>query len=165
MRRRRHNIAAFTLMELVIVLLVLAIMVAIVAPSLRGFGVGRKSDAVANQLVSMANWARSQAVNEGTIYRLNLDLASRSFDVQVQLDGGFGPAAGEYGDSIYLADGMTMETSVVARQEGTYIEFRPDGRCEAGRIFLTDAFGKRTEIASASPTELYHIIKPGEVDQ
>ena len=53
--------AGFTLVELILVLMVLTVMVSIVAPSLRGFGVGRQSSDAATQILSLAQWARAQA--------------------------------------------------------------------------------------------------------
>jgi type II secretion system protein H len=180
MPKRRSNLAGFTLIELILVLLILTIMVAIAAPSLRGFGIGRRSNEVATQIVSLANWAHSQAVSEGKVYRLNFDLPGRAFAVQVQETGEFKVAHNEYGDIIYLPDGMTIRferdtvpaptgnQSPTANQsqttDATYVEFRPDGRTDPARVFLIDKLGNQIEIACVSATELFHVLKPGEVD-
>src|SRR5258708_16863770 len=90
--------AGFTLVELILVLMVLTVMVSIVAPSLRGFGVGRQSSDAATQILSLAQWARAQAVTDGKVYRLNFDVTGRTFGVTVQEAGVFEAAPNEYGD-------------------------------------------------------------------
>jgi prepilin-type N-terminal cleavage/methylation domain-containing protein len=174
MPKRHSNLAGFTLIELILVLLILTIMVAIAAPSLRGFGIGRRSNEVATQIVSLANWAHSQSVSEGKVYRLSFDLPGRAFAVQVQETGEFKVAHNEYGDTIYLPDGMTIrfERDTLPAPTGnqsqttdaTYVDFRPDGRTDPARVFLTDKLGNQIEIACISATELFHVLKPGEVD-
>src|SRR5687768_10165499 len=64
---------AFTLLELIVVLLVLSVLFAMAAPSFSGFGAGRAAHQTASQIVTLARWAREQAVTEGRAYRLNFD--------------------------------------------------------------------------------------------
>src|SRR5688572_1587989 len=56
---------AFTLLELIVVLLVLSVLFAMAAPSFSGFGAGRAAHQTASQIVTLARWAREQAVTEG----------------------------------------------------------------------------------------------------
>ena len=186
MSSRRSNFAGFTLIELILVLLILTIVVGIAAPSLRGFGVGRRSNEVATQIISLSNWSRTQAISQGKTYRLNFDVPNRTFFVQVQDVATFQAAANEYGNTIGLPDGMSLRLERDAlpasnnqnqgrstsnrnqnqqQSDVTYVEFRPDGRCDPARIFLIDKQGGQIEIACPSATELFHILKPGEVDR
>src|SRR3954469_22536616 len=71
--------SAFTLLELILVMTILTLVVTLLAPSLRGFGIGRANHNAATMVVSLAKYARTQAASEGRTYRLNLDPQSRAF--------------------------------------------------------------------------------------
>jgi prepilin-type N-terminal cleavage/methylation domain-containing protein len=72
MRNRNHH-RAFTLVELVLVMVVIAVVAAMVMPSLSGTARGRRLGDTANQIVALARMARTQSVTEGKMYRLNID--------------------------------------------------------------------------------------------
>ncbi|MBM4024858.1 MAG: prepilin-type N-terminal cleavage/methylation domain-containing protein, partial [Planctomycetes bacterium] len=59
-----------TLLELILVLIILSTVLALAAPSLRGFFASRRIDGAAAQILALTQWARSQAVSEGIVYRL-----------------------------------------------------------------------------------------------
>ncbi len=69
--RRRSG---YTLFELVLVMAVLLIAAGMAAPSLRNFARGRDAGDAAEQFVAVARWARTQAIAQGAVYRLNVDL-------------------------------------------------------------------------------------------
>ena len=56
----------FTLIELILVMAVLAIVLAIIAPSLGNFFRGRTLDSEARRFVSLTRYAESRAVSEGS---------------------------------------------------------------------------------------------------
>src|SRR5947207_6133930 len=66
----RHR-RGFTLLELVVVMLILTVMLAMVAPSLSGFGRGRQAEQAAANILALSRWAREQAISDGRVYRLN----------------------------------------------------------------------------------------------
>src|SRR3954470_17536541 len=79
---------AFTLLELILVMLILTLIVGLVVPSLRRFSQGRNLGYAATQITAMANYAHTQAISQGKPYRLNLDpgngtywLTARTYDV------------------------------------------------------------------------------------
>ena len=65
--------AAFTLIELILVMALLVIVIAVAAPSLANFFRGRTIDSEARQLVSLARYGQSRAVSEGVPMVLWLD--------------------------------------------------------------------------------------------
>src|SRR2546428_10956970 len=69
----------FTLLELIVVMLVLSVLFAMVAPSLSGFGAGRAAEQTASQIVTLSRWAREQAITEGRSYRLHLGPPNRIY--------------------------------------------------------------------------------------
>lgn len=73
-RTGRSNPAAasgFTLLELVLVMLLVAVALAISAPTLRGFRQAHDLDGHARSVVALTTWARTQAVSEGRTYVLS----------------------------------------------------------------------------------------------
>src|SRR3954454_10901433 len=69
----------FTLLELVLMMAILAILVTMAVPAMRGFGHGREAGDCAAQMVALTRWARTQAVTRGLTYRLNVNPQDRTF--------------------------------------------------------------------------------------
>jgi type II secretion system protein H len=168
--RRRGG---FTLIELVLVLLLLSVIASIVVPPMRNFARGRKLGDAARDVVAATNYARSQAIAEGTTYRLYFDLNNRQFWLAARTTDSFQPPRTDWGQRFTLADGLRMEVDIQALQTAQtpaalqqqqqsksdlYVEFRPTGRIDTGTIRLSDEDGYVKEIVCESPTELYHII-------
>jgi type II secretion system protein H len=107
------SIKGFTLIELIVVMIILAIVSAVVVPSLTSFRIGRANNNTAMQLVGLAQYARTQAVAEGRTYRLNFDLAQGQFWLTAADDTGvYQPASGDYAQRISIADGARMDVNV-----------------------------------------------------
>lgn len=101
-----HAVRGFTLIELVLVLLILSIAMGVVAPSLNNFLNGRKSTNATNQIVALARHARSQALSEGKVYRLNVDTTSNQFWIDAQDGANFSDVLTEHGQRYKLPDGL-----------------------------------------------------------
>jgi prepilin-type N-terminal cleavage/methylation domain-containing protein len=163
--------AGFTLVELLLVMAIITIMVAIAAPKLAGFAIGRKTNYAAVQIVALAKYARTQAVNEGRSYRLNFDPSSSPPAVWLTVQEAgqqFGTPTSSWGNRVELADGITMRTDITAQPpNGTYIEFHPDGRTGDGpvHVWISDRDGRVVEMACLSPTELFRVLEPNEMTQ
>ena len=83
--KKQQNIkGGFTLLELILVMVILSTVLAMAAPSLRGFFGSRKTNDTASQILSLTQFARSQAISEGIIYRLNFDTRERTYWLTAQ---------------------------------------------------------------------------------
>src|SRR5262245_46989953 len=127
MPRRMEQPRGFTLLELVLVMLIITIVVGAVAPKLNGFTMGRSGKHLASRVLSMTNYARTQAISEGRPYRLNYSEKDRAFWLDF-LDGsvpGTDLAAKVEVDERLSVSVTGMSTAGKGDQ---YIEFRPSGR-------------------------------------
>jgi type II secretion system protein H len=154
MRAPRSN--AFTLLELVLVLLIMSIALALVAPSLRGWNRASRLRDAAEQFAAAAGWARSQSASDGVVYRLAMDPASASYVVQVQSDQSFATAPGEFGRPTTLPEGFRFD---VRGDDATTIDFYPNGRITPVSVRIASDAGEVIELASQSPAEPLRVVK------
>jgi prepilin-type N-terminal cleavage/methylation domain-containing protein len=154
---------AFTLLELMAVMMVLAILLAMVAPSLGGFGAGRKADEAAANLVSLARWARDQAVAEGRPYRLNFDPANRVYYVTAAVGGAWQSPPVEFGRPFTLPDNVAVEWKGPQEGGAYYAEFYPTGRCEPVHIKVIARDGQWVDLACLSAAEPLKVVTPQEL--
>jgi type II secretion system protein H len=75
-------IRAFTLIELLLVMALLAIVLAVAMPSLSGFFRGRSLDYEARRLLALARHAQSRAVSEGIPMMLWIDEHEKRYGVE-----------------------------------------------------------------------------------
>jgi len=154
----RRRSAGFTLLELVLVMLIMCTVLGMAAPSLRGFFASRKTADAATQIVALTQLARSLAVCEGRLYRLNVDCESGSYWLTAQRFGAFERVKRDYGRTFLLPDGTACELErdddVASRD---YIQFYPDGSQDAATIVLADRQGSTLAIACPSPAESFSV--------
>lgn len=111
--KRRNSHSGFTLLELILVMLILAIAAAMVVPSLRTFAIARRTDNIVTSLLTLANYARIHAINEGRTYRMNFDTQAHSVWLTVQNGAVYEAPKSEFGDKVALPDGVSMNVTVV----------------------------------------------------
>src|SRR4051812_18628946 len=102
LRKRR---SAFTLIELLLVVLKITIVVGITVPSLRGVAANSTVDEVSGQLLALTHYARSQAVAEGVAYRLNVDVNNRTYYLTKQDGADFVELGIEFGRVFDVPEG------------------------------------------------------------
>ncbi len=153
---------AFTLLELLLVLVLLGFMSAIAAARLGGMRSTQAVELAAQQVHDQSLRCRQLAADSGQAVRLRLDLTDPDHRIlsTVQLlaaDGARDPADGQ-DPRVELSDGTEALTVTFARNDGvsgggsgggTQIDllFLPDARCEpAGRL----TFANQTQNRSAS---------------
>jgi type II secretion system protein H len=155
----------FTLIELIMVMIIVAIMAAALVPNFRGFMIGREDNDAARQILSLTGYARTQAISEGRIYRLNLDPSVNAYWLTAQNGGQYQAPTNDYGQRFTLPSGVTLQTNVAQQQNGDqYVAFMPGGLIQPApvTITLTDPLGKTLTVACASESEFFRILPAGE---
>ena len=153
----------FTLLELVMVLVLISTVLAMAAPSLRGFVKGRQIAEAVAQVLSLTHLARSQAASQGCVYRLNIDAEAKAYWLTMQRAGTFVELDSEHGRRFHLPEevSVTLEFSVTNALT-TYIQFYPDGRSDQVTIKLTGRGKKVFEVTCPSAAERFCVISPSE---
>lgn len=82
--RRPAAIRAFTLIELILVMVLITIVVSVSLPSLKGFFKGRDLDSEARRFLSLTRYAASRAVAEGVPMELFVDLEHKRYGLRAQ---------------------------------------------------------------------------------
>ncbi len=162
--RQPDSRRGLTLLELILVMVILSTVLAMAAPSLRGFFASRRGDDAAAQILTLTQFARSQAISEGLIYRLNFDTRERTCWLTVQkagtferLETGFGKAYTVPKDLVIVLEGIEQEDRDV------FVQFTPYGTVTAATIRLIDRRGRALEIACPTVTESFSITESDRI--
>jgi prepilin-type N-terminal cleavage/methylation domain-containing protein len=148
----------FTLLELILVMVILSTVLAMAGPSLSGFFGSRQTHDTAAQILVLTQYARSQAISEGIVYRLNFDTTERAYWLTAQQAGTFEELETGLGQKFTLPKDMVMELEDVEREDmEVFIEFTPQGTVTAGTIRLIDRRGLALEITCPTVTESFLI--------
>jgi len=162
-RRPSSAPAGFTLIELIVVMLVVAVAMGIIAPSLSGFARARADAEAAENVLAQTNLARNLAATMGTVSRVNFDYQNNTCWVTVQQAGAFVELNTSDGMPVALPEEMSVRLELPADQEPrTFVQFLPDGRAEQAIIWLGGRDGRIYKVACPSATDRFRIIKPGQ---
>lgn len=150
----------FTLLELIVVMLIISTVLALAAPSLRGFFGSRQLQDTAAQVLALTQFARSQAISEGIIYRLNFNTSQRIYWLTAWRKGSFEVLRTGLGQTYTLPKDMVLELDKLEQDgQDMYVEFRPEGTVTAGTIRLIDRGGHTLEVTCLTVTESFCIIE------
>jgi len=164
-KRQRGKNGGFTLLELILVMVILSTVLAMAAPSLRGFFGSRKTHDTAAQILALTQFARSQAICEGIIYRLNFDTRKRTYWLTAQKSGTFEKLETEVGRVFSLPKDIVMELKGVDEEDDKmFLSFTPQGTVTAGTIRLIDRRGLVLEVTCPTVTELFSIVKYEQIN-
>lgn len=160
-RVRKHGAdRGFTLLELILVMLILSTVLAMAAPSLRGFFASRKTHDTAAQILALTQFARSQAISEGIVYRLTFDTNERTYWLTAQQAGLFENLETDFGRIFTLPKDIVMELEDLDSEDGeTFLKFTPQGTVTAGTVRLIDRAGRALEITCPTVTESFSIVE------
>ena len=164
MRTTRSHPRAFTLFELVLVMVILCIAMAVAAPSLRGWSHGARLRDSADQFLAAARFAHTKAIADCKTYRLYIDSRAGTYWVTVQDGLQFVNVGSDFGRVFEVAEGVTMQVTTGAANPaganaGTnaeYIEFYPSGRSMPAVARFSDDMAS-IDVTCRSPAEGFRI--------
>ena len=161
-RTRIHPRRAFTLIELIVVMMIISIALAVAAPSLSGWNRGSRLRDATEQFLALTRWARVQAIATSRVHHINVDAQTGRYWVSAQEGLEFVPVSSHFGDEFYAPDGATIEITDEQSQPADSIAFYPNGRTTPRRVRLSDDRGE-FELVCQTPAETFRLLKPGVV--
>lgn len=169
MTRRTVTSRGFTLLELVLVMMIMVIAVGIVAPRLANWNRGQDLRNAAEMFISVTRYARSQAIAEGTMYRIQFNAEAGEYQLKkqerVKSADGFAqfiainttmgqllkvPEGGKIQLTVTTVDGQPTDTTEC-------INFYPNGRAQKATVIISDKTGRQITAECASPMEEFHV--------
>ncbi len=141
----QRQAAGFTLMELMVVTMLLAIMALMVTPIFRGSLSGARADHSMRDLYAAMKSAQAGAVTEGVEHRIYLEpdknwywSAHAAFSPEGDL--AFEPLPGRSGEVVELPRNLEMDrpSARPGRERGTYyFSFFPSGGCDISSLTVS----------------------------
>lgn len=155
MTARWHN--AFSLLELVLVLVIISVALAVVTPSLGGWSRGMKLGVAADEALAATRLARDRAVASGVVHELRVqDATIRVTATQTEL-----VAEDAVTERVFaLAEGTRAEALAADGQPAESFNFYPDGRVTPGTLRLHSQRGDTVELVCESPAMSFRRVEP-----
>lgn len=151
---------AFTLLELILVMIILCVVLAMAAPSLRGFFSSHQLNDIAEQIVVMTRYAKIQSAFQSRTYRLNFDMNERRCWISVQGETQYELLKQSFGNDFLIPNDLTVTFEDVPEEAGLYyFEFNPAGYANTGRVRLEDNQDNILDIVCCSPSENFEIFE------
>ena len=155
---------AFTLVELILVMGILATLLALAAPSLsRSFG-QHDLDQEATRLLALTEYGRDEAVSQGIPMVVWIDPRSGSFGVEAK-SGFDGDESRKKGYSLGRNSHFEVDSATVGPDGQVEVaEFAPDGTLDASSLDSVSIVSRSDAVVSVSQTDdgaAYEIVKEG----
>jgi prepilin-type N-terminal cleavage/methylation domain-containing protein len=116
MKTRRRSSSAFTLLELILVMLILSITAGMVVPSVVSFAVSQTMENSVQQVLDLARYAQTQSVADARTYRLNYDpQAGDVWLTAADISGTFQPLTSQFGQHVLLDKSIKMTVQVTVQ--------------------------------------------------
>jgi Tfp pilus assembly protein FimT len=143
---------------MVLVLLVIALLMAVAAPSLRGWSRGSKLRDAAEGVLTATRYARSQAISAAAVHRLEIDRAQATYRITKVRGTELVPVDGSFGQPMRLSSDFRIDVARVDANASGVIEFFPNGRVTPARIRVTASWGEAMDLEAQFAAEPFHQI-------
>lgn len=160
--RRKHPVVAnaFTLLELILIMIILCTVLAMAAPSLRGFFSSRQLHDITEQILAMTRYAKVQSVFESRYYRVNFDPQLRLYWISSRRESQYQRLDNNFGNLYSIPADIDIFFDTVSYDNGIYyFEFNPEGYSKEAALRLRDSRDTICEIVCYSPAENYELVE------
>jgi type II secretion system protein H len=159
--RRRSAKSGFTLFELVMVLLVIAVVVALAQPSFTNWSRASRLRNTGYEFLALTQYARTQAVANGRIYRIMINKVNglNYFWVEAQDGTQFAALPAPEGRLHRIPDDFSAATSQEDSRNNHGFCFYPTGRCDPATVQFTSGDGHTIQISCETPTDVFRIVQ------
>jgi type II secretion system protein H len=154
-RRRAHT--GFTLLELILVMVIVAIVAALAAPKLQSWRQGGKLRDSADEFVAATKFARTRAVSSGYVCVVAIDKQSGTFSVKQQSGQKYTDVEGEFGAANPVVEGGSIQAIDAGKTPIDMIMFYPTGRVQPASVKITADDGESVTIVCTAPAEDFAI--------
>ncbi|HEV7402449.1 MAG TPA: GspH/FimT family pseudopilin [Chthoniobacteraceae bacterium] len=157
--------AAFTLIELMLVLAILAMMVALVAPTLARSSKARNLEQEAFRLVALTEHAREEAISQGVSMAIYVETQSGRYGMEPASSTGGVEKRKDFTmrDDLHFEELKTPpSTSTSSKKEGRVIVYDPEGVPDVSSIdyiTITDQNGESKSIMRSADGYGYEVAK------
>ncbi|MBI1367260.1 MAG: type II secretion system protein GspH [Planctomycetes bacterium] len=148
---------AFTLLELILVMVLMAVVLAMAAPSLSNFGQARIIDDTAAHMLATIKYARLMSASEGRTYRFEVDPVRRTFGLTAQEGSAYVAIADNAARSIPLPENIDAKFMSSEAATRSHFNINPDGTVEPTTIRLTGPGGQMMEVFCKTASDEYAI--------
>jgi len=160
--------AAFTLIELSIVVFIIALMVGLAIPGFVRSYNGMVLNQAANSFATLCQLARIQAVSHQSVAVLHIDLEHQSFSVTQALANEDGSQEDQTIQQLRLSNRVGLVTAVrqdlpATTDKQIEVEFYPNGTCDPVYIVLQGMENGRGLCAIIDPLTIHATIYPVKV--
>lgn len=157
----RRTTSAFTLVELIVVMAVLALVLGLSAPSLSRSMRQRNLEAEAARFLAATEYGRNEAVSQGVPMILWIDEKTRSFGIEAK-SGFIGDTTRDREFTLHSDVEFELEKAIGRNATVQPIEFAPDGApatTNVESVILKDRFAAVIAIARTTDGWSYEILE------
>jgi type II secretion system protein H len=163
---------AFTLVELMVVLVLVGVVTALMIPEMRGTFENAVLRGAAREVVNACNLAHSRSVTRNEVHRLRIDRARSGYVIEAMTNGTFAGLQDVPGSEGKLDNKVELEISLADDQEANessepdqgrnMISFYHDGTADAADIALRDRQGFQISLRVNPTTARIEIVERAE---
>ena len=160
---RIHSVArtkAFTLLELILVMIILCTVLAMASLSLRGFFISRQVNDISEQILVMIRYAKVHSIFDSTPYRINFDPSQRYYWISSLKGSQYKRLTNNFGRYYPIPTEIKIDFEKVDSDNGIFfLPFDQQGYSKVCKILLEDNQNTVLEIVCHSPAENYEVHK------